>query len=286
MAFTTGGFWLLLIGYGASANAQGYCSQLHSLAQQNWRLYTAQQDPGHRAAAQNYQNFWSVYCRGGSSSGYSAPTSGTSRATNVAGALAGMLGIIAALGMTEQEVAVPRATEAPRTGPSAEEMDRLRREADSELAEAHRRCQQNNPFLEPGQYARGCRPESNPFVDPEDSPSYDSVKKRDCKGVIDFGNDGCIPDDIREVLAGLKGQIEISIPRHTQEGYESAVLSEDQIRRLAGGEDFENVTAPKAGLLDAVTSALIKRLDREMASLDGKLGSRPRSEGRQPNPFQ
>jgi hypothetical protein len=174
--------------------------------------------------------------------------------------------MIAALGLTPDDVELPPSVTQPRdTALTEEQMRRLRHDADSELAEARRRCAKANPF--PGVDAeRGCAPSKNPF-DSAQSPYWDSVKKRDCKGAIDVGRDGCIPDDVRRLISSLSGDIRIAIPKHTPANYDDVVLSVDQFRRLAEGESLEDVVAVDPEVMQAVQDDFVKKLEERTRAL-------------------
>jgi hypothetical protein len=223
-----------------AAEAQSYCGQLRGVAQQNWALYRRQGDPAHQAAAQNYDNAYAAYCR----TAPAAPSGGgrANAALAVGNALMGMMGVIAAMAMGEDEEDEDAGVAQDLAPALSEvEMQRLREDAEIELAEVRRRCAVANPFGK----GSGCRDEGNPFAREEDSPYWDSTKKRDCAGVVDFGRDGCVPDFVRKLLAEAKEQQEAGVglptPGYKTPDYSHLVLSADQYRRLAAGEPWEEV---------------------------------------------
>lgn len=259
---------------------QTFCAEVASLARQN-ENFARGGDPAHAAAARNYANAHAAFCnRGG---GASPPP----RATEVGAGILGPLGLLAGLAdpltravLGEQE---RRAEEA--------RLDRLLADADAELERARRACPpvaavqpaSTNPFdaPRPAPAARpGCARADAPLA-VEDHPRYDSVRRRICTVVVLNGPDACVPNQTRRELrrlasdireASAAGRVDLfEMARREGRGssdYSPHVLREEDFRRLAAGERFEDVY--HGGMTDRVLEDVTRRMNEATGASRGR----------------
>jgi hypothetical protein len=114
-------------------------------------------------------------------------------------------------------------------------------------------------------------PDGNPFERDEElvrrakyNAGWDSTKGRPCPVIFD----GCVPDDIRELVAKYKENLR-DAPKAIfaalrESNADMYVLTEDDFRRIGAGEDPDTVSAERT------TAAVMEKLERKMKALEEK----------------
>lgn len=258
--------------------AQGdLCAQIQSQMRFCAQQYANGGDPAHRACRDNAQNQYAAYCTGRSSSGsggYSGGSSGSGAARGMQ-AMGAMLGFFNTLQRRERardeeleelrqrrEVAErlreiesenQRAENAARLQREQAAIDRRRAEIErqQEADDLRRRCAVAGAFADPAKCgANEVAKEGNrPLVSPDaftrqQREQWDSVTKQRCmEGVARH----CIADEFRIALGDLSRRTRTGVGTSEARpvNYDALVLSVEDYRRIAGGEDFSTVSTER-----------------------------------------
>ena len=94
---------------------------------------------------------------------------------------------------------------------------------------------------------------------------WDSVTQQRCTE-INLGRNECIPDDFRRTIKSLTGKSAIHIAIPNEPDYMAQVLTEDDYKRIAAGENWQDIRA------DKIVSALEKRVQAIREGTQGRGG--------------
>lgn len=247
-------FSFLVLGlWPATAHAQLGCNDLQNTSARTGAITSSGRgDTWHRAHAQNLSNAYKALCTG------PRPSGGTS-----AGYAAGLPALLGALAnLLDDRMDAARRVDAARDDAAFEAyLDEL-------LIPPGLRNYDYRKERITGVPTGLDLPDRNPFESDEElvrraryNAGWDSKKGRPCPVIFD----GCVPDDIRELLAKYKEVGPQAIFAALKEtNADMYVLTEDDYRRIGAGEDPDTVFAERT------TSAVMEKLERKMKALEQK----------------